>query len=355
MRQGGVFRVEPKRDLFVCHTYYQVFVSCIRAMRLPLPPDLVLGSGVMPGAGALKGRLEQSGIFGQVLLFDEQKSGSPLYKNPLAVLFLQHPMHRRHVERRKGLRIRWRQYGHVYFYNDWTDLARYAQDCRARYILCEDTFASNAQQNIYWWDWQTAQPFYRLRRALRYGYLYWGGYKYVVGIETEDISKTGPWGHHLIEDSKAALFASVTGPEKRRLAGVFITSPLPAGAKNPLLLLTRPFVADGMFADYDAQMAFYRRLLEKYGAGYTVFIKPHPRDLGDYAAAFPTATVLDKNMPSEAMNLVMPFRFARALTVASQSLSTLTCADEKLMLTLEESLGAEARDAFRQRMIEGQG
>ena len=80
-----------------------------------------------------------------------------------------------------------------------------------------------------------------------------------------------------------------------------------------------------------------------------------PRDKGDYAAAFPEATVLDKNMPSEAMNLVMPFRFARALTVASQSLKTLTCADEKLMLTLEESLGTEARDAFRQRMIEGQG
>lgn len=344
-----------KRDLFVCHTYYQVFVSCIRAMRLPLPPDLVLGAGVLPGAEALKERLVQSGLFGTVQLYDEQKSGAPLYQNPLAVLLLQHPMHRWHIEHRKGMRVRWRQYGRVYFYNDWTDLGRYAQDCHARYILCEDTFANNAQQTICWWDWQTAQPHYKLRRALGYGYLYWGGYKHVVGIETEEIARTGPWGHHLIEDSKAALFASVTGPEKQRLAGVFITAPLPEQAPNPLLLLTRPFVEDGMFADYDAQMAFFRQLLARYGAGYTIFIKPHPRDKGDYAAAFPEATVLDKNMPSEAMNLVMPFRFARALTVASQSLKTLTCADEKLMLTLEESLGTEARDAFRQRMIEGQG
>ena len=44
-------------DLFVCHTAYQVFISCIRAMRAGQKPDIVLASGVLPGAGALAERL----------------------------------------------------------------------------------------------------------------------------------------------------------------------------------------------------------------------------------------------------------------------------------------------------------
>ena len=138
------------------------------------------------------------------------------------------------------------------------------------------------------------------------------------------------------------------------LPQIFFTTPLPQQAPNPFLLLTRPFVDDGIFEDYPAQLAFYQKLLGQYAAGYTVFIKPHPRDEADYGAAFPDAVVLDKNMPSEILNVVFPFRFKRALTVASQSFGTLTCVDEKLLLSLEEAIGADTDEAFHQRMLKRQ-
>ena len=48
-------------DLFVCHTAYQTFISCIRAMRAAQKPDIVLASGVLPGAGALAALLLTAG------------------------------------------------------------------------------------------------------------------------------------------------------------------------------------------------------------------------------------------------------------------------------------------------------
>lgn len=336
-------------DLFVCHTAYQAFISCIRAMRAAQKPDIVLASGVLPGADALAARLERSGLFGRVLTFNEQQSHSPLYKNPVLVLLFQHPMHRRHIEKYGHFRLDFARYGRVYFYNDWNELCRYAQDCHARYILCEDAFSGHTLPNHPWRDRQAARPFYRLRRALGYGYLYWGGYKRTVGIETEDLARTGPWAEHFIPDSKAALFASVTPEEKQRLTAIFVATPLPAAAPKPFLLLTRPYAADGLVPDIDAQLAIFRRVLAGYAAGYTVFIKPHPRDEADYAAAFPDAVVLDKTMPSEVLNVAFPFRFARAVTVGSSALNTLTCADEKLLLPESDYISEEAQADYCRR------
>lgn len=336
-------------DLFVCHTAYQVFISCIRAMRAGQKPDIVLASGVLPGAGALAGRLAQSGLFGQVLTFNEQQSHSPIYKNPVLVLLFQHPMHRRHIEKYRHFRLDFARYGRVYFYNDWNELCRYAQDCHARYILCEDAFSGHTLPEHPWRTRQAARPFYRLRRALGYGYLYWGGYKRTEGIETEDPARTGAWAEHFIPDSKAALFASLTPEEKQRLTDIFVATPLPAAAEKPFLLLTRPYAADGLVPDTAAQLDIFRRVLDAYGGGCTVFIKPHPRDEADYAAAFPKAVILDKNMPSEVLNVAFPFRFARAVTVGSSALNTLSCADEKLLLPESDYISEEAQAEYCRR------
>lgn len=339
-----------KPDLVFCHTYYQVFVASIRAMRAPQKPDLVLASGVLPGAEALKSRLDEAGIFGRILLFNEQESHSPMYKNPVMVLLFQHFMHRRYIEKVRGFRLDFSRYGRVYFYNDWNELCRYVQDCHVPYIMCEDSFARNAVQEYDWFALQAAKPLYRLRRAIGYGYLYWGAYKHTAAIETECLADTGPWADNFVEDSKAALFASVTEPEKQILTRIFVTAALPPAAEKPFLLLTRPYLTDGYVSSVAEQLAIFGKVLQQYAAGCTVFIKPHPRDNVNYAAAFPDAVILDKNMPSEVLNIAFPFRFVRAVTTGSSALNTLTCADERLSLPDEEYVGSDAdAECFRRQ------
>lgn len=338
-----------KPDLFICHTAYQAFISCIRAMRASQKPDIVLASGVLPGAEGLKSRLDAAGIFDRVLLFNEQESHSPIYKNPVMVLLFQHTMHRRHIEKYCRFKLDPSRYGRVYLYNDWNDLCRYLQDCRAPYILCEDAFSGHTIARHPWRDRQASRPFYRLRQRVGYGYLYWGAYKHTAAIETECLADTGPWAENFIEDSKAALFASLTGPEKRLLTRIFVTAPLPPRAERPFLLLTRPYLADGFVGSWAEQLALFGRVLKQYADGCTVFIKPHPRDDADYAAAFPGAVVLDKNMPSEVLNVAFPFRFERAVTIGSSALNTLTCAEEKLLLPESDYISAEAQAEYCRR------
>ena len=265
-----------------------------------------------------------------------------MYKNPVMVLLFQHYMHRRHIEKYCHFKLDFSRYGRIYFYNDWNELCRYVQDCRAPYIMCEDSFARSVVPEYDWRTRQNALPFYKLRRAIGYGYLYWGAYKHTTAVETECLAETGPWADNFVEDSKAALFASVTEPEKQILIRIFVTAALPPAAEKPFLLLTRPYLTDGFVSTEAEQTALFGQVLAQYAAGCTVFIKPHPRDNVNYSTAFPDAIILDKNMPSEVLNIAFPFRFCRAVTTGSSALNTLTCADEKISLPDEEYVGADA-------------
>lgn len=64
-------------------------------------------------------------------------------------------------------------YENVYIHNDWSVLGRYMQDCRAGYILCEDTFGSTLgpDQHLVT-DQRAAADFAAKQRGK--GYLYWG-------------------------------------------------------------------------------------------------------------------------------------------------------------------------------------
>ena len=67
----------PKKDrIYVCHTYYHVYVTCLKELTLPKEMrgrgTLVL-STLSNDFGNLKERAEKSGIFEEVLLFEEKR------------------------------------------------------------------------------------------------------------------------------------------------------------------------------------------------------------------------------------------------------------------------------------------
>ena len=79
-------------------------------------------------------------------------------------------------------------YENVYIHNDWSVLGRYMQDCRAGYILCEDTFGSTLgpDQHLVT-DQRAAADFAAKQRGK--GYLYWGDSPWCVRIESEEIRR----------------------------------------------------------------------------------------------------------------------------------------------------------------------
>lgn len=333
-----------KPDLYICHTPYQVLVECCRAFDAPCPPELVL-SAALPGAGALAGRLADCGLFGDVRLFDEDACGNALQRGFWRTLLFQRLAGRRNVEKYHGFSLDPARYRAVYIHNDWSVLGRYLQDKGIPYILCEDTFASTCagggHQLI---ARQRALPHFALRRALGYGYLYWGDWKKVSAIETEDAAKaTVPFAkERLAQRSQKAVFSRLSRAQKDLLCAVFLTAPLPESCAGASLLLPRDFVCEGLL-DEESQRRMYKAVAKKYCAGGPLFIKAHPRDAADYKALFPDAVVLERTMPSEVLNFALPFRFARAVTVESTVLKAFGAADEKVSLPLDEALAlAEA-------------
>lgn len=327
-----------KRDLYICHTPYQVLVEMCRAFGAPCPPEMLLSASV-PGAEALATRLEATGLFANVRIFDEEKCGNAFQKGFLRTLLFQRLAGRRNVEKYYGFRLDGAEYRDVYIHNDWSALGRYLQDKGIPYILCEDTFASTCSADHSLILRQREQPHFALCRALGCGYLYWGDWKKVKAIETESLARaTVPFAkERLAERSQKAAFAALTREQKALLCSVFLTSPLPEDCEGAVLFLTRDFVSEHL-TDEATQRRMYKAVVEKYCSGGPLFIKAHPRDATDYAALFPGAVVLDRSMPSEVLNFALPFRFARAVTVESTVLKAFEAADEKVSLTLDEAL-----------------
>ena len=319
-----------KPNLYICHTAYQVLVDLLRAGRCACenePHTMVLSASV-PDTAALAGRLDATGVVKTVLVDETRWPGT------VTGLFA-HRRAARAFEKLCGWKLNRAAFENVYIHNDWSVLGRYLQDCRAGYILCEDTFGSTLgpDQHLVT-DQRAAADFAAKQRGK--GYLYWGDSPWCVRVESEDAARCTLFpADRMVTDSKAKLLESLTDDEKAMVRRVFLTQPLPEKADGATLLLPRSFAADGLMTQAE-QDAMFKAVAEKYAVG-PLFIKTHPRDTTDYAALFPEATVLERTMPSEVLNFCLPFHFARAVTVQSFVLRGFTAADEKILLTLEEA------------------
>ena len=118
-------------NLYICHTAYQVLVDLLRAGRAPDGPHTMVLSAAVADAPALAARLDATGAVRTVLVDETRWPGT--VTGPLAALRA-----RRAFEARCGWKLDPARYDTIYIHNDWSVLGRYLQDCRARYVLCED-------------------------------------------------------------------------------------------------------------------------------------------------------------------------------------------------------------------------
>ena len=318
-----------KPNLYICHTAYQVLVDLLRAGRAGGKPHTMVLSAAVADAEALAARLEKTGAVHTVLVDETRWPGT--VTGPLAALRA-----RRAFEKLCGWKLDRTRYENVYIHNDWSVLGRYLQDCRAGYILCEDTFGSTLGPDQHLVTDQRSAPDFAQKQQSGKGYLYWGDSPWCKTVESEDAARCILFGpDKMVTDSKAALLQSLTEDEKAMVRSVFLTQPLPEKAEGATLLLPRSFVADGLMTQ-DRQDAMFKAVAAKYAVG-PLFIKTHPRDTTDYGALFPDAVILERTMPSEVLNFCLPFTFRRAVTVQSFVLRGFTAAEEKILLTLDEA------------------
>lgn len=322
-----------KPDLYICHTAYHLLIAVVRALRAGGGQAVWL-SEELPNAQALADSHKLDGIFSEICVLHESR-WQGVVTGPFA-----HARNRRAYEKSGGGTVLDKHaYRNIYISNDWSVAGRYLQDCRAPYILCEDTVGGTLDPDQHLLDEQRAAPDFAARQKGQ-GYLYWGDSPVCRAVESEDASRCVIFPpENLLTFSKAELLAGLTDEEKATVRGVFLTKPLPDDPEvfsRATLLLPRSFVDDGHM-DQDTQDRMFAAVARQYADG-PLFIKTHPRDATDYGALFPDAVVLERTMPSEVLNFCLPGKFRRAVTVQSWVLRGFTAAEENIFLSLEDAL-----------------
>ena len=171
-----------KPNLYICHTAYQVLVDLLRASRTEGKPHTMVLSAAVPEPQTLAQKLEATGAV-RVTIVDETRWPGTV-TGPLAALRA-----RRAFEKLCGWRLDRAAYQNVYIHNDWSVLGRYLQDCHARYILCEDTFASTLGPDQHLVTDQRAAPDFAEKQRTGKGYLYWGDSPWCRQVESEDAAR----------------------------------------------------------------------------------------------------------------------------------------------------------------------
>lgn len=320
-----------KLRIYVCHTFYHVYIACLKEFFLPKEKHghatLVL-SKMSNDFGNMKERAERSGLFEEVFWFDEKrddffpqlqkyhKDRGNIVINMLArIVFtkklgkLQEPY----------VPVDFRQYEDIYVFCDSDPIGYYLNYKKIYYHAlddglnstknCDDArYANRGHFGIK--AWMSAHNLIFIQNG--YG-------KYCLDMEVNDISDMPYPCDKYIEQPQAELEEHMSEEDKEILIHLFIENMdklqqnLDCGAEDKILVLTEPL------CDLKVRKQIFSDIIKTYGEidgrKGQILIKPHPRDELDYVKEFPEYIVLEGKFPMEILNFLSGIHFRRVVSV----------------------------------------
>ncbi|MCM1088591.1 MAG: glycosyltransferase family 52 protein [Muribaculaceae bacterium] len=320
-----------KKRIYVCHTYYHVYVACLKECYLPEKErgqaTLVL-STMSNDFGNLQDRAKQSGLFEAVFLYEEKaadffpelqkyhKDRGNILINMLARIKytkllgrLQEPY----------VPVDFKEYKDIYVFCDSDPIGYYLSYKKIYYHAVEDGLNCLETYDTARYDNRGHFGLKAWMAARNLIFIQNGYAKYCLDMEVNDISILPyPIAKH-IELPRETLVEHLSQKEKDILIHLFIENmdelqqALDTGAKDKILVLSEPL------CDLEVRKQIFTDIIKEYGTidGHKgqVLIKPHPRDVLDYHKEFPEHIVMNGMFPMEIMNFIPGLRFRRVVSV----------------------------------------
>ncbi|MCM1191824.1 MAG: glycosyltransferase family 52 protein [Butyrivibrio sp.] len=344
-----------KARIYVCHTYYHVYVTFLKELKRrsegePEKADLVL-SKMSTDFEALKSRVESTGLFGEVIEFDEKGEGAfpelAEYRKDTGS-FAGNLRNRIRFTRRFAdleaplVPVDFKGYRDIYVYCDSDPIGYYLNQNKIYYHALEDGL--NCLKNYDAARYDNRRHFKLKAFFSRYLnlILVQNGYgKYCLDMEVNDISAIRYPCPRYIEQSRQELTDRLTEKDKDVLLRAFIRNREElerqiAGSGrcgDKILILTEPLCS------LEVREKIFRDLIARYEAEGTVFLKPHPRDELDYRRLFAEVPQFDAAVPMEILNLFPDLRFKKVVGVLTE-VRAIQFADEAVRL------GEDFMDAY---------
>lgn len=289
----------------------------------------------------LKVRAEKSGVFSEVIEFDEKRDTffPELAKYREDTGNILKNMYNRILFTKKFAKLEepyvpvdFRKYDDVYVFCDVDPIGLYLNQKKIRYHAVEDGLNTLSHHVASVYDNRghfALKKFMSMKLNLifiRDGYS-----KYCIDMEVNDKSVIDDDFYKYKEVSRKQLKDSLTEEARKILINTFIKdmdgimSFLRSSDGDGILLLTEPL------CELDVREKIFRDIIDMYKDEGKIFIKPHPRDTLDYNDKFSDYWVFDRTLPMEMFGLMDGVHFSKVVGVFTQ-LGMIDFADEKIML-----------------------
>lgn len=321
--------MERKERIYVCHTYYHAYIAAIKECNLS--PEkrggatLVL-STMSNDFGNLKERAEQSGLFEQVVWFEEKEDVQFLevmkYHQDKGNIVLNMLSRIKYTKLLGKLQepyvpVDFKAYKDIYVFCDSDPIGYYLSYKKIYYHAVEDgldcisTYDTARYSN---------RGHFGLKAFLAKHNLIFieNGYgKYCLDMEVNNISILPYPIKKYIEKPREELVKGIREEDKRMLVSIFIENlqeleekvALSGADKPKALVLTEPL------CDLETRERIFKDVIAEYGKGCTILIKPHPRDVLDYKNRFSEHIIIDGKFPMEVMNFIPGLIWDKVISV----------------------------------------
>lgn len=359
-----------KERIYVCHTYYHVYVTFLKELKIiddykkgkrqgnPGRATLVL-SHMSNNFENLKERVESTGLFEEVIPFDEKREDffPELAKwrkgtgNFLGNLWYRIQFTKRYARLEAPfVPVDFRTYRDIYVYCDSDPIGYYLNQNRIKYHAVEDGL--NCLKNFDAARYDNRGHF-RLKvflsQNLNLIFIQNGYGKYCQDMEVNDISLIKYPCPKYIEQSRQELVDRLTREDKDLILKAFIrdmdslTKQIEESSKvgDKILILTDPLCT------LDVRERIFRDIIKKYEPEGTIFLKPHPRDVLDYRKLFGEYPQFDATVPMEMLNFFPGLRFKKVVAVLTE-VKAIQFADEVVRL------GEDFMDIYEDPLIHRQ-
>lgn len=322
-----------KKRIYVCHTFYHVYISCLKELNLPKEEwgqaTLVLSS-MSNDFGNLGERAARSDLFEDVIPFDEKEESFfpelAAYRKDTGNL-LKNMLQRIRFTKRFGkllepyIPVDFKEYRDIYVFCDSDPIGYYLSTHKIRYHAVEDGLDCIRYYDTARYDNRGHFGLKAWMAARNLIFIQNGYSKYCLDMEVNDISVLQYPCKKYVEKPRKQLTERLTEEQKDILTAVFIENKeqlqkmLHEGRnhEHKVLILTEPL------CDLETRKRIFRDIIREYGningEPAQLLMKPHPRDVLDYAELFPECTILDQKFPMEVLNYMKDLVFDRVVSV----------------------------------------
>jgi len=322
-----------KERIYVCHTYYHVYVTFLKELNLPKEmrgqASLVLSSLSIDFEN-LKARVESTGLFEAVYEFDEKRDTAfpELAKYRQDTGSLVKNLWNRVIFCRKFAKclepyipVNLKEYGEIYVYCDSDPIGYYLNMNHIKYHALEDGL--NCLKNYDAARYDNRGHFGLkafMSERLNLIFIQNGYGRYCMDMEVNDISAIKYPYRKYVEVPRQGLVDKLTQEDKDLILQAFVRD-MPRlkaqieesnRAGDKILVLTDPLCT------LDIRERIFRDIIREYEKEGTVFLKPHPRDELNYRELFSEYPQFDATVPMEMLNFFPGLRFKKAVAVLTE-------------------------------------